>query len=175
MRGNIARMRVTNQARGFVGEVLFSSVDFARVREHYWTARWDAKANAYYVTSSGIRAKGNAAGLLHRWLLRVADSGVLVDHKNHNTLDNRRPNLRRASPAQNQQNRRGANRNSRSGIRGVSPRVDGLWQADVKADNRRWHGVYPTLVAAAEAAQRMRRVMARTNTTKEHTKFGVAF
>ena len=42
---------------------------------------------------------------MHRFILQVAPDG-LVDHCNGNPLDNRRDNLRRATPQQNGQNRR---------------------------------------------------------------------
>jgi len=47
--------------------------------------------------------------------------GKQVDHWNHDTLDNRKGNLRIVTNRQNNENRNGAYKNSKSGIRGVSP------------------------------------------------------
>jgi hypothetical protein len=55
---------------------------------------------------------------LHRYVAGVADD-LDVDHDNGLTLDCRRSNLRPATPTLNGQNRQRANRNSKTGIRGV--------------------------------------------------------
>lgn len=57
---------------------------------------------------------------IHRLIMNPPKE-MLVDHKNHNTLDNRIDNLRIVDKFKNQQNRKGANKNNKStGIRGVS-------------------------------------------------------
>lgn len=43
-----------------------------------------------------------------------------VDHINHDTLDNRRVNLRILSGSNNSANRKGANKNSKTGVRNVN-------------------------------------------------------
>lgn len=83
--------------------------------------RWYAIQNmmgGYYVST---RAEGTTI-YLHR-LITHAPKGVYVDHINHDTLDNRRANLRLCTNRQNNENRAGAYKNSQSGIRGVSPFV----------------------------------------------------
>lgn len=64
---------------------------------------------------------GNKRGYvsMHR-MITDAPKGSVVDHINHNTLDNRKSNLRICSTSENAQNRLGAQRNSKSGIRGVT-------------------------------------------------------
>lgn len=58
-------------------------------------------------------------GRLHRFLLGAPD-GVMVDHRNGDTLDNRRDNLRLCTNSQNQANRQRS--------RGVSPFKGVCWQ-----------------------------------------------
>lgn len=57
---------------------------------------------------------------LHRFLMGVEDPKIFVDHKNGNTLDNRKENLRIASVKQNNQNRNKQTSHNTSGYRGVS-------------------------------------------------------
>ena len=52
--------------------------------------------------------------------LSDTDTAKVVDHINHNTLDNRKANLNIVGICENQQNRLGARKNSKSGVRGVS-------------------------------------------------------
>ena len=55
---------------------------------------WTKYTNGYcYNVKSGI--------LLHRFIMDVTDQTILVDHINHNKLDNRRENLRLATRQQN--------------------------------------------------------------------------
>ena len=72
--------------------------------------------NSFYAIVSGGRGK---RWLLHRYLMD-AKGGEVIDHINNNTLDNRVLNLRTISKLGNSQNRAGAQRNSMSGVRGVS-------------------------------------------------------
>lgn len=55
---------------------------------------------------------------LHRELVNAPDE-YLVDHINGNTLDNRKSNLRVTDQIVNQLNRKSANRNSKTGVKGV--------------------------------------------------------
>lgn len=84
---------------------------------------------------------------LHRILLD-AGPGETVDHINHNPLDNRRSNLRIATPAQNTANRRPvAGYTSR--FHGVH-RVQAGWAAFISADRRRKNlGTFDTEEMAA--------------------------
>lgn len=64
-------------------------------------------------------AIGRKTTYMHRFLLDAPD-GMYVDHINHDTLDNRRANLRLVSNQENNTNRNGAYNTSKTGIRGVS-------------------------------------------------------
>lgn len=109
-------------ANGKILETLIDTSDFEKVDSYpgTWFASWCPKTatyNVYGVTT----IKGKRKNFyLHRFLLD-APKGIIVDHINHNTLDNRRSNLRLVTNAQNMQNRKGPNRNNQSsGHRGVT-------------------------------------------------------
>lgn len=55
---------------------------------------------------------------LHRFIMSVEDSKVLIDHINHNTLDNRKNNLRVVTRSQNNMNKELSDNNN-SGVTGV--------------------------------------------------------
>lgn len=94
---------------------------------------------------------------LHRVIMaRVLGRDLLqrehVDHINSDTLDNRRTNLRLASPSENLRNR-GKNRNNTSGFKGVSCfKRTGRWHARIWANGKCHHlGYYDTPEDAAHA------------------------
>lgn len=85
-------------------------------------------------------------------IIMGASPGQHVDHVNGDTLDNRRANLRLASPSQN-----GANRNvckNKTGFRGVSRTraKSSRWIGETMKDRRHHRtGPYDTIVEAARA------------------------
>ncbi len=81
--------------------------DFERVSAFKWCAqkiirKFDV---IYYAKRAFIQNGKHTTLLLHRFILN-APKGVEVDHKNADTLNNRRCNLRLATVAQNRRNRR---------------------------------------------------------------------
>jgi hypothetical protein len=85
---------------------------------HRWVI-WER--NNYAVVRTNLRVDekiGVRTPYLHRWLLNV-DYECAVDHINHNTLDNRKCNLRITNDLHNTQNRKSKNKNNKSGYRNV--------------------------------------------------------
>ena len=105
------------------------------------------------------RAGGRVNTLyLHRFILGAPDDRD-VDHRNGLYLDCRRENLRLATEAEYGQNRQRANRNSRTGLRGVywSPRKKSyVGQVRLGKRTRRQSG-FATAEAASEWARATRR------------------
>ena len=99
---------------GTILETLIDLSDFDKINKYSgtWIAKWVKAMNGFYASYS---QKGP---LLHR-LITNAPSNMLVDHINHNTLDNRKANLRICNSSENQLNRAGAQKNSITGIRNV--------------------------------------------------------
>lgn len=72
---------------------------------------------------------------LHRWLMGISETETLVDHINFDTMDNRKSNLRIATRTENAQSRKGANKNSASGVRNVCK--DGnRWLVQIQIDGK---------------------------------------
>ena len=67
---------------------------------------------------------------MHR-LIMNAKKGELVDHINHDGLDNRKENLRICTSSENGRNRR-LGKNSRSGFKGVSKKKSGKYEAAIR-------------------------------------------
>lgn len=92
---------------------------------------------------SGIYAVRNKPGkkrqmlFMHREVMKAPKGGPMVDHINHNGLDNRKGNLRFASPTLNQLNRKSA-KNNPHGIAGVT-RLKNRWLARINFEGRAYH------------------------------------
>lgn len=89
-----------------------------------------------------------------------APLGLDVDHKDGNSLNNRRLNMRLATVSQNQHNAR-TRIDSTTGVKGVGfHKATGMWQAKIRLRGRLiWLGRFPTIpeatAAYAEASARL--------------------
>lgn len=89
-----------------------------------WFAKYSANAGSYYACASKYlpEIKHSRTVLMHQFIMGVDKSAreFNVDHKNHNTLDNRKENLRITNVPDNGKNRENRNKNNKSGYRNVS-------------------------------------------------------
>ena|ERR1035438_1753177 len=88
---------------------------------------------------------------LHSFIMGGARKGFHIDHINGDKLDNRKENLRFTSPSRNQVNRHKLNKNSGSGVRGVTKRSSGPnpFIAQIMVNRRmKYLGSFPTLESA---------------------------
>lgn len=113
--------------------VMLIDADDAHRTEVASRAWWpDAKPRPKRV--KGTRHRGDPTNIaLHR-VLMGALKGQIVDHVNGNPLDNRRCNLRFASPGQNAMNCR----SKRNGLKGVHLHRNGQWRAQIWANGSRY-------------------------------------
>jgi hypothetical protein len=117
--------------------------------------KWSARV---YVKATTPGKHNRTSVYLHRFIMG-AESGMEVDHINHNTLDNRKENLRIVTHSQNLQNPSGACINSKSGVRGISWRPDmKKWEVQLQADKRSYGlGWYEELGTAEHVVCEARR------------------
>jgi hypothetical protein len=101
---------------------------------------------------------GRRVVFLHR-LLTKCPAHLVVDHQDHDGLNNRRDNIRRVTRSVNGFNRRGLQSNNSSGYRGVTwDAAKRLWSARVKFYGTTINlGRYPTAIEADRAATRYRK------------------
>ena len=76
--------------------------DFDFINQWKWFAYYDKDTDSYYA----VRSIGPKRILMHREIMKTP-KGLLVDHINHNTLDNRKKELRNVTSQQSAMNRKG--------------------------------------------------------------------
>lgn len=105
--------------------------------EHLLRWRWCVVAGGKYAGRNRQLSDGPGSGIIymHRQILN-APEGISVDHVNHDSLDNRRRNLRLATQSQNMANGL-IQRNNTSGYRGVIwLKRERLWLARIKVNRQ---------------------------------------
>lgn len=126
---------------------IVDSADYDWINEWNWSALWSPVVKSFYA----VRGSDKSTVYMHRLILDCAprEQG---DHWNHDTLDNRRNNLRKVAPVHNHANQRLSSANT-SGFKGVSWHKDaGKWMAYVKIHRRRKYlGLFSNAKEAAEA------------------------
>jgi hypothetical protein len=110
--------------------------NFAWLSKWHWQAWWCTATKSFYAIRTQKLESGKRVRVaMHREILgsKEGDKG---DHKNHDTLDNRRKNLRSCTHSQNCCNRRLRSDNT-SGYRGVSRRrYNGKWKSCITVNGR---------------------------------------
>jgi len=124
---------------------LVDAEDYERLSKHKWHVT-GGRAGYY-----AARKVNGRTMTMHREILNVP-AGMVCDHKNHNTLDNRKCNLRICTPAQNAQNKR-PREGGTSRYKGVSWHKDkSKWRAVICHRGRTIHiGYYDYQADAAIA------------------------
>lgn len=138
-------MREIPLSRGMV--TLVDDADFETVTS---VGKWYANPSdrTFYARKNFNRNGGWVTVRMHTFLT----GWELVDHVNGNGLDNRRDNLRPATPSQNAQNR-GMRSDNTSGFKGVYRHGrNGRWVASIWVDGRsNYLGLFDSATEAAVA------------------------
>lgn len=113
---------------------LIDDEDYELVNKYKWIASYCEGIDNYYVTCR----INNKTIYLHRLVMGFPIDFV-IDHKDKNTLNNQKSNLRLCTRSQNQCNR-SKHSNNKSGYKGVwydKPR--NKWQAEIQYENKKKH------------------------------------
>ena len=134
--------------------------DFDWLNQWKWYARWCSKGKTFYAQRNVKNANNEPRVLqMHRLILGLEFGDKRFgDHRNLITLDNRRENLRIATPSENRANSRTS---CASGMKGAYWRKDlNKWQGQIRFGGKSLSlGVFPT----AEDAHAAYQIAARKN------------
>lgn len=109
---------------------IVDAADFEWLSQYNWQAMWSPTTKSYYASRS-------YGGSMHRDILKCKPGEG--DHKNHNTLDNRRSNLRRCTISQNSLHTKTPTTNT-SGFKGVTFRKErSKWRARIRINGKLTH------------------------------------
>jgi hypothetical protein len=121
--------------------------DFDRLNQFKWFAHYQKDTRSFYAERNRPTSRGKRGTLpMTHVILNVTG---MVDHKNHNTLDNRKENLRAATNSQNCTNGR-TRLTNRSGHPGVCwHKRDKNWRVYIQRQGKWYHlGNFPTKTEA---------------------------
>jgi hypothetical protein len=116
--------------------------------------------NKQYYCNANIKSINTPSGKTTlktaRIILNCYDENIFIDHKNHNTLDNRKCNLRMCSISNNSRHRKGINVNNKSGYRNVSW-IRGQWVVQLQVNGKNTKlGKFDNIDEAGDFAKEMR-------------------
>lgn len=115
-----------NRGRKFI--VLYDECDKELIKKYTWHI---TRESTPYVRATIKKANGDFEyKLMHRIMLGIVNSSLIGDHVNHNTLDNRRSNIRICNNSENQKNRTPCGKSKYLGVRKSTGR--NKWQATIK-------------------------------------------
>jgi len=142
--------------------VIIDTEDWDKVKGHRWSI-YGGTTDRYSYAKTGIphpdgglqkcgHRKRRTTLPLHHTILGKPPKGKVIDHRNHNGLDNRKVNLDFVTVSQNALNRRG-NKNSSSKYKGVGwHKRDKKWQAQIRFNKKLIHlGLFTCEKEAARA------------------------
>lgn len=150
------------------GEVFETIIDTKNLPEvmNYdvsWHVQWDAYTKSYYCKATVFReiidGKKKYTTLYLHSVIMKPPKGEVVDHKNHNTLDNTEENLEISSKRKNDINRRGANPDTYTGVRNVTyDKKNGKYIVQLQINRKnKVFGRFTNLDEATKIAEEMRK------------------
>jgi hypothetical protein len=140
--------------------------DYERLSRHKWHLQRTKRIFYALRRAKGPERTNGQAVWMHRYIF-PPPQGMCIDHINNNGLDNRKANLRLATPAQNARNRRKTAAKTYSKYKGVSYHAgQRKWSAAIRVNGQyKYFGLFKNEIDAAKAYDRAAR--------KHHKEFAV--
>jgi hypothetical protein len=147
--GDVCKILIKNFNGDVKTEVIIDAQDLAKVKDYHW------KISGYEHRVQGYKQGDSRRQLefIHRVIMEPLP-GMVVDHINHDILDNRKANLRICTHQQNQWNTRPSGRhNKQHGYKGVRlMKGRKCWRARIYLNGKQIHiGCFTTQIEAALA------------------------
>jgi hypothetical protein len=119
--------------------VLFDDEDLDLIKKYRWSI-WRSYNGKFYAFHSWKREGKEVSIKMHRLIMGVQDNRTpLVDHRDGDTLNNKKENLRMAAHSQNSMNRGKTSKNN-CGYKGVSKKTPNRYQAAITVNGKRYYG-----------------------------------
>ena len=118
---------------------LVDDQDVPRLSKFKWHSAWDKNTKSFRASRTLRLGGRKTRRIMMTWeIMGHPNRGLVIDHKNHDTLDNRRENLRLCTYSTNNTNTKGIKRNCASGIRGVywNPNIS-KWMSALSVNGKR--------------------------------------
>jgi hypothetical protein len=164
IKDDYAIIHITNtKGEEFESIVDVETIDLVKKINVNLHVAWLNDVKGYYVRGTRYLGWSEEKGrydykifYLHREIVG-ANKRDIVDHINKNTLDNRKSNLRKVGAKENTKNRKGANTNSKTGVRNVSL-IHGKYVVQLQVDGKNTvFGRFDNLEDAAKLAKQKRK------------------
>jgi len=153
---------------GTTMETIIDKEDFEKANsaKGTWYAGYDKPTNTYYCKCDEYLGKRLR---LHRVIMGVGRPDVLVDHKSHDTLDNRKNNLRSGTKSHNAQNMIKPRSDNKTGYLGVCySKRRNKYRATITTDGKHKHiGYFNTPIQAYKAYVETKQKLHKFNTLQE--------
>lgn len=132
-------------------EVIIDVEDWDRIKKYRWYINYNKCIDNFYVKAVKYIGNKRFYYQLHRLILNVIDPKIHVDHKFHNTLDNRKSVLRKCTSIKNLQNKR-IHFDNTSGFKGVCwHKSSKKWQAKLTYNSKYIYlGIFENKIQAAK-------------------------
>jgi hypothetical protein len=111
--------------------------DFDYINQWGWYAKFQKGTHSFYAARNEKLGDKQVTVRMHRVIMQT-EPGFVVDHINHNTLDNRKANLRNVTEKQNLMNKV-MYKNNTTGVRDVLRHGSG-YRARIGVDGKRING-----------------------------------